>query len=346
MPEYCISMNVLHASSVAQWEEFLIAQNYSPFLQSWTMGDVYDSIGEVPIRLVIEEGASIAAVCQAIVVDAKRGKHLSVLYGPVLGAMSDERLAISVLIDELKNIAKEKDCSFIRVSPFMSCEHASMFHELGFRPAPLHQLAEHVWLLNLRNKTEEEILMNMRKTTRNLIRRAEKEGVVVKASDDPVRDLPIFFELYDETRKRHGFVPYSKKFIEAQVKNFSSKGECVFYIARYNGEPVSASIHMIYGGETSYHHGASTHKYPKIPASYLLQWRAIQDAIKRGDHIYNFWGIAPEGIAKHPFRGVTTFKTGFGGELLELMPCMDLPLSPKYYVTRLIETVRKMKRGF
>ena len=74
----------------------------------------------------------------------------------------------------------------------------------------------------------------------------------------------------------------------------------------------------------SYHHGASSYAHNKIPASYLPQWTAIRDALKRGDRVYNFWGIAPgtlteEGFKisepKHPFGGVTLFKTGFGGNL-------------------------------
>jgi lipid II:glycine glycyltransferase (peptidoglycan interpeptide bridge formation enzyme) len=95
---------------------------------------------------------------------------------------------------------------------------------------------------------------------------------------------------------------------------------------------------MTFGGTTSYHHGASTHKYAKIPSSYLLQWTAIHDALLRGDDIYNFWGIAPRKILengdeviidkKHPFAGVTTFKTGFGGKPLPLTHCADIPSHP------------------
>jgi lipid II:glycine glycyltransferase (peptidoglycan interpeptide bridge formation enzyme) len=122
------------------------------------------------------------------------------------------------------------------------------------------------------------------------------------------------------------------------------------------------------GKETSYHHGASSSAHSKIPASYLLQWRAICDAKRRGDRVYNFWGIAPqeprdtsheirEGentrssklearSSKHPFSGVTLFKTGFGGEVMNLAHCMDVPLSSRYYLTRGIEMVRKWHRGF
>ena len=195
-------------------------------------------------------------------------------------------------------------------------------------------------------RMEAEILSGMRSTARNLIRRAEKEGVTVEASPNPVEDLHHFLTLHDETRKRHGFTPYGDAFFRAQVARFAAKDQVTLYLARYNGEVIAASIHMRFGGETSYHHGASTQKYRNIPASYLLQWTAIRDALRRGDRIYNFWGISPEGVTKHPFAGVRTFKTAFGGASLELVHCMDIPLSSKYLITRTIETVRKWRRGF
>jgi len=306
-------------------------------------------------------------VCQAVVVDARRGRHLGVLYGPVLAmdsnskhqapkesqisnskALCHDEDLVHELVGKLEEIAREKNCSFIRMSPFWDAadSRVDVLRKIGFKSSPLHMLAEHVWYLDLNGKTEEDVLMGMRKTTRNLVRRAEREGVVVERSDDAMRDLSIFFELYEETRKRHHFVPYSREFIQAQVRNFSEKEECALYIARFNDEPVAASVHMIYGGETSYHHGASTSKHPKRFASYALQWQAIRDSIRRGDRVYNSWGIAPEGIKKHPFAGVTTFKRGFGGQLMELVHCMDLPVSPKYYLTWGFEKVRKIKRGF
>ena len=236
----------------------------------------------------------------------------------------------------------------MRMSPFwlVGARRALPLQELGFKSAPLHMLAEHIWYLDLTGKSEADILAGMRKNTRNLIRRAEKEGVTITRSQDPMSDLSHFLKLHEETRKRHHFTPYSDIFFRAQVEKFSVRDECALYLAQYKGEVVATSIHMIYGGETSYHHGASTLKYPKCFASYLLQWTAIRDALKRGDAIYNFWGIAPEGEAKHPFAGVTTFKRGFGGQLLELQHCMDLPLSQRYWILFGVEQVRKWRRGF
>lgn len=368
------------ATDPQAWDAFLKAQHFSPFLQCWTMGEVYRDIGQEPIRLEVREGDHIVGICQAILVPARRGRHLMVQYGPVVGDRSPVtgHQVFEMLIDGLKEEARKHHCAFMRMSPFSNDEHKTALNGID---SPLHLLAEHIWYLPLKTvdtwdqtlnpnltldpRKEEEILMSMRKTTRNLIRRAEKDGVTVELSTDPVRDVEEFIKLHDETRKRHGFTPYTNTFFRAQVTQFAATGNALVYIARHEGQVLATSIHMQFGGETSYHHGASI--LSKVPASYLLQWRAIQDAIKRGDSIYNFWGIAPMGHrspvtgnqetekeeskpeilnAKHPFAGVTLFKTGFGGKLLNLEHCFDLPLSSKYYLTRAFEYARKWKRGF
>ncbi len=336
-------MEIREATDTAQWDAFLSKQEYSPFMQSWTMGEVYRDIKEEPIRLEMREGDNLVGICQALVINARRGKHLVVPYGPVI----EDRQPTTELIEALKEEAAKRNCCFIRLSPFISKELSSILYPLStFKPAPHHLLAEHIWYINLKEHSEEEILKNMRKNTRNLIRRAEKDGVTITRSKDPLKDLDTFIELHEETRKRHSFTPYTNTFFRSQVEHFSKRNECTMYQAHYEGEVIASSIHMHAFGETSYHHGASTRKLRKIPASYLLQWTAIQDAIKRGDHMYSFWGIAPEGVKKHPFAGVTLFKRGFGGELLELTHCMDVPVNSRYYLTRAFENYRKWRRGF
>ena len=369
------SITIQEATNPQEWDQFLSGQQYRPFLQSWTMGEVHRDCGQEPIRLVAKEGDQTVGICQAIFVPARRGKHLAVSYGPIV----THQHAAEEILKSLRTEAIARDCAFLRISSFTTPDSPLTIHHA--RPSPLHLLAEHIWYLPLQNPdpwnsaicnlqsnseqiadcrlqkavTEEDVFAAMRKTTRNLIRRAEKEGVTIEASKDPVHDLQYFLTLHDETRKRHGFTPYTNAFFRAQVVRFAPRNECTLYLARYQGNVIAASIHMHTYGETSYHHGASSYAHNKIPASYLLQWTAIRDALKRGDRVYNFWGIAPgtlteEGFKisepKHPFGGVTLFKTGFGGNLLNLMHCQDIPLTKKYYLTRGFEMMRKWKRGF
>lgn len=379
-------MTITPATDAREWDGFLVAQQYRPFLQSWTMGEVYRRIGQEPIRLIIKDGDAIKGICFGHIVPARRGRHLSIPYGPVLERCDGDSAesCMRELLKALARVARESSCSFIRMSPFWKASGAvsTAMQAMGAKASPLHLLAEHVWYLPLVEpdpwslstfparsagghfpcpsgrralpsppRSEENIFKDMRATTRNLIRRAEKEGVTVSASADPVADLPLFLKLHEETRKRHGFTPYTDSFFRAQVEEFA-KTDCVtLYVARHAGDVLATSIHMHMGGETSYHHGASV--ISKIPASTLLQWTAIKDALRRGDHVYNFWGIAPvdpetslPATRQHPFAGVTLFKTGFGGNLLELAHCVDIPISGMYYVTRAFELARKWKRGF
>lgn len=359
-------LTITHATDHAKWDAFLATQQYRPFLQSWTMGEVYRACGQEPIRLQIEDETGVAGICLATVVPARRGKHLSIPYGPILARMD----LLPSLLTKLAAIAQNERCTFIRCSPFWREDTKLPTNmPLRERSSPLHLLAEHLWYVPLRSgdpwqeemqcteqRTEEVLLADMRKTTRNLIRRAEKDGVTIERTADPLQGLEHFLRLHEETRKRHRFVPYSSAFFRAQIKHFASRKEVSVYLAKFQGDVIAASIHMHAFGETSYHHGASSSAHAKIPSSYLLQWTAMRDALTRGDSIYNFWGIAPtkhdaDGTrrvenAKHPFAGVTLFKTGFGGKLLPLVHCRDYPLSPLYELTRAFEILRKWRRGF
>ncbi len=353
------------------WDAFLSKQRYRPFLQSWTMGEVYADIGQEPVRLEMRKDGVIVGICFGHLVNARRGRHLSVPYGPLFASdlsPADRTEIFPALRNALTDEARKRSCAFVRMSPFLSPgDGEAVVKGMSLTSSPLHLLAEHVWYLPLwssdpwkngdagAQRTEEEILMAMRKTTRNLIRRAEKDGVTIEKSTDPVSDLEQFITLHDETRKRHGFTPYTNSFFRAQVKRFAARNECTVYRALYQGQVIASSVHMHAFGETSYHHGASADAFKKVPASYLLQWTAIKDALQRNDRVYNFWGIAPtvldpDGTPRaekgHPFAGVTLFKTGFGGSEYPLMHCHDLPVTPAYHLTRAIETIRKWKRGF
>jgi lipid II:glycine glycyltransferase (peptidoglycan interpeptide bridge formation enzyme) len=171
-------------------------------------------------------------------------------------------------------------------------------------------------------------------------------------SQDPA-DVELFIQIHKDTVARHHFVPYKDDFFHEQFNAFQADNQATMFVAEYQGTPIAAAMIMFYGDMASYHHGASLSAYNKIPSTYLLQWTAIQEAKRRGCTRYNFWGIVPEDklispITKkpHPFAGVTKFKTGFGGELRNLLPCQDYPLTSKYALTYAIETVRKYRRGF
>ena len=181
----------------------------------------------------------------------------------------------------------------------------------------------------------------MRKATRYEIRKSQKDGVEISASRD-ARYLKEFDALYKETSGRHGFVPHEG--IAEEFTTFGKRNQAMLYLGSFHKKIYASAIILYYGKQAIYHHGASS--LSPVPISAAVQWRAICDAKNRGMNVYNFWGIAPEDSPKHPWRGITVFKKGFGGHIVEHMHAFDIPISPLYALTRIVDLVRKYKRGY
>lgn len=330
------------------WEDFLLTCEQKTFLQSWNWGEFQQSLGYKIWRLGLYEGEQLISVALVIKHVARRGSFLLVPHGPITGfKIHDLRFKIlENLTEKLKELAKEEKVDFIRISPIWerTQENETLFSESGFRLRALHTHPESSWKLNI-EPTEEQLLAGMRKTTRYLIKQAEKNDVEVFQSFDS-KDVEIFNKMHLEVVKHQKFVPFSLNYFQKEFSAFAADNQIALFFARYQGKVIAASYGIFWSGMAFYHHAALLPEYKKIPAAYLLQWTAIQEAKKRGCNIYDFWGYAdPEKDRKHPYAGPTLFKMGFGGYKEEYVKTQDLVLSKRYWLNYIIETIRKVRRG-
>jgi lipid II:glycine glycyltransferase (peptidoglycan interpeptide bridge formation enzyme) len=336
------AINVQPINEREVWESFCLAQPMPQFMQSWDAGLLAQDMGEEILRLGLYDKECLEGVCLLSVVRAKRGTFLFAPYGPVFTQWKPEYL--EAMTGYLKALGAKLGADFIRLSPFLERteSHLSLFKDAGYRVSPIHMLAEHVWLLELEGKSEQQLLADMSKTTRYSIKRAEKDGVTVHTNAEQA--METFLRLHSTTKERHQFTAYPDKLFRHQVERFSDSNHVTIFTATHNNQALASAIIMYYGTQASYHHGASTPS--KVPAAYALQWAAILEAKRRGCRFYNFWGVTDMADKKHPFYGISLFKTRFGGKSFTLIPCQDLPLTPKYQLTRLIESLRRVRRGF
>lgn len=324
------------------WEQFQLSQDQPQFMQSWNAGELAGAMGEKYIRLGMFKDSVLVSTMSANLIRARRGAYLFVPYGPIQPRLSREIL--HAWVEHLVAYAKEQKLDFLRFCPFLpdTDENQQLFVQAGFIDSPIHTLAEYLWLLPL-SGSEDDLLKGMSKTTRNLVRRAQRDGVRVTKSSDP-SDVERFLQLHALTKDRHAFTPYPDKLFREQVRAFQSDNQVSVFCAYHGDTLIASAIVMYYGAMASYHHGASTPS--KIPAAYLLQWEAIQEGKNRGCTVYNFWGISDLKNTKHPFYGISLFKTRYGGHALTLLKAQDYQITPKYRLTRAIETLRRIKRGF
>ena len=204
---------------------------------------------------------------------------------------------------------------------------------------------EATWKLDIA-PAGEDLLHNMRKTTRYLIRKlAENPDVLIEKSNNP-ESVVIYQKLNKAVAKRQNFVGFSDSFIKNEFDIFNKDGQALFLFGKYKGEVVCGAMVIFWSGIGFYHQAASISKFAKYSVPYLLQWEAIKEAEAHGCRTYDFWGFTdPEKFPKHPWAGPTLFKMGFGGYKTEYIKTQDFVLSQKYWFNYIIEKTRRHMRG-
>ncbi len=330
---------IVEIKNKKEWEAFFLNLKEKTFLQSWNWGEFQKSMGNKIWRLGVLENGRLKGVCLVTKVKAKRGTFL----------LSQHPVCISpILLEKLKEIGKKEKCLFLRIAPLLknTKENKEFFKDFGFRKSPIHANAyEATWRLNL-SFSEEDLLKNMRKTTRYLIRRALSDSDIEVFQSQDLKDVEPFYILCQEVAKKQKFVPFSLEFLKKEFSAFLPDNQVALFFAKYKKEIAAGAFLVFWSNIGFYHHAALLPKFHKIPLAYLLQWEAIKEAKKRNCQFYDFWGyVDPKKYPKHPWAGPTLFKMGFGGEPLEYLKTQDLPLSKRYYLVFLFETLRKIKRG-
>jgi len=334
-------MEIKEINDKEKWDGYLVSFYDYTFLQSWNWGEINGFGREKTYRLGIFEGEKLLGMVQAFTISARRGKMLFVPHGPLF--FKNDFKVYREVTDFLKKIAGDNGCVCLRISPWLlrNEENEGLYKKLGFRKAGVIMHAEDTWLVDL-SGSEEEVMARMRKTTRNLIRRGVKDGVKIRQSDE-IKDVDFLYDLQLEVVKRNNFVPFTKKYLQREWNQFYQDKSGILFLGEYGGEISGAALIVFMGKFAFYYQSGSREK--KVPVNYVLQWEVIREAKRRGCIVYNMWGVAPEDWPNHPWRGLTIFKTGFGGELKKYLQTQDLVISPRYWLMYLVERIPKTWRN-
>lgn len=337
-------LKIIEATDKKSWESFLQSRkDFYPLFQSWNWGEVQKEGGRNVFRFVLlDNKKTIQGICFAVLVKARRGTYLHVRHGPILSSYADS--SFEIILNRLKDLAKDNNASFIRMSPFVLKDtiKESFFKSKGFILSPIYYMdAQRCWILDIR--PSEELLKNMRKSHRYLIRKAQQMDIKIIQAED-TSYYKEFNTLYEQLASRKHFVPH--KHIQEEIEIFGKDNQVTMFLAKYEEKLIASAIVLYVNNMAIYHHGASLDEFRNIPASYLIQWNVIQEAKKRGLSYYNFWGVAPENEKKHPWQGHSLFKKGFGGNEYEFVPAYDFPLNFLYWKTYAIEQFSKWRKGY
>ncbi|PID70821.1 hypothetical protein CSB37_00180 [bacterium DOLZORAL124_38_8] len=311
------------------------------FHQSVNFGDFREAIREQIFYTGIYKNNDLIGVALIQKITTRVKTYLHCPHGPILD--STETDAWQNFLSFYKNFGTKQKADFVRISPLLSKDTNAqpIFKKLNYRNAPIHLVnPEHTLILDI-TPNEEDLLKNMRKSTRYEVRRIEKMGITVQTGTDE-QNFENFWQLHHETVKRQGFTPFPKSHTQKELQIFEPNIE--IFTAQIDGKSFSSSVIIFDNKSAYYHQGASI--YSKAPVAHATIWAAIKEAKRRGCIEFNFWGIVDKNQTKHPWFGLSRFKKGFGGKEHKYLHCQDFPLTWKYYLSAAIEKFRKWKRGY
>ena len=87
-----------------------------------------------------------------------------------------------------------------------------------------------MYVLDIKDKTEDEILKNMKPNTRNTIRKTLKNGIEIIELEK--KDLKEFYKIMEETGKRKSFAIRNLKYFENMYDLFKPKDEIKYLITK------------------------------------------------------------------------------------------------------------------
>lgn len=274
--------------------------------------------------------------------------------GPVCDVHDEDTIA--KLVEGAKELAKKYNGMVLRIDPDVKSSDKEFRHiveKLGFKVKDNVKTfsdgiqPRYVFRLNVKDKTEEELLKSFHEKTRYNIRLAMRKGVTIK--EGTIEDLKDFHKIMMETGSRDNFIIRSLEYFENMYRALVPKGYMKLLMAYYEGKPIAGVIPIIYGNKVWYLYGASSNTYRNVMPNYLLQWEMIKIALAKKADIYDFRGV--EGILEegHPGYGIYKFKKGFNGEFTEFTGEIYMEFNP--FVNFIFEKsrtvskyIRKIKR--
>ncbi len=334
-------MEVRIAQNKVDWDAWLNANCvYARVLQSWEWGEVLKNEGKRVERFeVIENGAAVG-VTQVIYnrMPLHGPWYAFSPRGPVIKKdLRGNEKKVEEIYVALGNFLKMRQCIFFRCEPqiFLTDYSLPIVKTIDINPRA-------TTILDL-SKTNESLLSNMIPKTRYNIHLAERKNLRVTTE----KDLKIFLDLSHKTSARDDFRLHSTKHYKAVLESPLSYQITVWL----ENEPVAAAVFLGFGNKVTYLFGASNHAFRKYMAPHLVQWEGIQMARRLGYRYYDFFGVAPntneygtsyDYSANHQYAGVTRFKLGFGGKVVEDPGTFDLIIWPfRYRIYQVLRTLRR-----
>lgn len=297
----------------SRWDDNVIDGGGHP-LQLWGWGEVKSSGSwQVKRVFVYKEGKTIGSA--QVLLRRLPWPLKSLAYiprGPVVAEGNRE-----VVLKELtKYIKRQYGSVAVSIEP----DWELMPEVKGWKKSPNTILLPRTIILDL-SKSEDNLLADMAKKTRQYIRKSTKSGLEVRMAKTD-QDIADCLKIYKQTAKRADFGLHDDEYYH---DIFTKLGDhCQIFMATHEGRVV-AFLWLAISEEVAFElYGGMDDQGQRLRANYMLKWEAICRTREWGVRRYDMNGLLNDGVSK--------FKQSFTSGETELAGTYEKPLSPLYVV--------------
>jgi len=335
--------------TLKEYEAFVQSHPKGHFLQSYSWAPVKSSWKWEAVAVRNDEGRIVGAF--SVLIRRMPLVPYTFMYsarGPVCDV--HDKAVLAELEKGAKALAKKYKAYAFTLDPDVlssDVEFIENMKSLGFNHKPGSKdfdgiQPNYVFRLNVKDKTEDELLAAFHSKTRYNLRLSERKGVTVKLCGKEM--LSDFTRIMRETGDRDGFITRPQGYFETMMDALGEN--CRLYMAFLEDKPIAGTLAIKYGNKVWYLYGASSNEHRNVMPNYLLQWRMIQWSLEECCEIYDFRGVSGDISPENPLYGLYNFKKGFGGDFCEFAGEFTkvYKKAANFYVNSMLGTARNLRR--
>ncbi len=361
-------------TEITQEEFKRIEDNFplSNFYQTTSWAKIKQTTGWIPYFIAIKEGEKVKGAC--LLLAKKTFFNQKLFYaprGPLLDYTDTELLTF--FTNNIKKFIKAKKGYMLKIDPMIEIatydetlnkttneENYNIYknlkklkyHHIGFTKGyGTDTQFRWTYCLNIKDKTIDDIMKNLRDNTRRSIKKSYKYPLTMEDVDD--NNIDDFKLVTSHTANRQHHFDRSKNYYQMINKEFENRSKLIIvyldknkYLKECKEDklydeiknekedkiPISTAVFIFDKTRVNYVYGGSIKKYMSLCAQYKFQYEMIKFAIDDKYPIYDFGGISGnfEDI-NDPHFGIYGFKKGFRGYISEYIGEFDLIIRPINY---------------
>jgi lipid II:glycine glycyltransferase (peptidoglycan interpeptide bridge formation enzyme) len=315
-------VTISHESVDSDWDAFVATRPGCPYVQSSAWAEVKSVVGWRAARVIVRRSGRIMGGCQ-LLLRPLRGLG-SIAFAPRAPLVAEEEpQLLDAVMGGLDELAAGERLLYCKLQPpGGQCDLSRELEQRGWVESGLDAGTTATVRIDLRLEPE-DLMRNMRASTRRNIRSASRRGVRVRSGG--YTDLLAFWELVSATSRRQRFSAYSAHYYQQMWRSFSERGDVGLLLVEQDGELLAGHLLLGFGDTAVYKMGAWSGARSKVHPNEIAQWTAMSWGRERGYRYYDFDGIELEAAravaaGKQPPEaaglGVTYFKLGFGGDVV------------------------------